>query len=422
MPPLRPSRILDAAVECESPELRRVHQGERLRRTVAHAFARAPRARRNLEAAGLSPASVHGMDDLLRIPVTRKDSLPGAQAEEPPFAGLAAVDAGQLARIFMSPGPIYDPQGTHEDFWRFRHALAAAGFRAGDVAHNSASYHLTPLGFMLDAGARAVGCAVIPAGVGQAELQVKVAAHLRATAYLGLPSFLLALLQKAREAGTPLSFEAAFVIAEMLPESLRAEIEQGFGVRVLQGYGTADLGCLAYECPEKGGWHVHPEALVEVLDIETGKPAGPGQPGEVVGTLFDVAYPLLRFGTGDLSSLGPEERCGCGRTTPKLQGLLGRVGDGVKVRGMFVRAGQIDGVMKRFPEVAAWQAVITREAHVDRLDYVVELSAPDAGGALAARLAEALREEVKVKGEVRASPGGTIPAGAKRIDDRRVWK
>ena len=422
MPTLRPSRILDPAIESQSPAARHAQQGERLRRTVAHAFARAPRARRTLEAAGIDPASVLGLEDLLRIPVTRKDAIPGAQVEEPPFAGLTAVEPGQLARIFMSPGPIYDPQGAHEDFWRFRHALASAGFRPGDVAHNSASYHLTPLGFMLDAGARALGCAVIPAGVGQTELQVKVAAHAKASAYLGLPSFLHALLAKARELGTPLSFEAAFVIAEMLPESLRTEIQEGFGVRVLQGYGTADLGCLAYECPEKGGWHVHPEAVVEVLDLETGKPAGPGQPGEVVGTLFDVAYPLLRFGTGDLSSLGPEERCACGRTTPKLLGLLGRVGDGVKVKGMFVRAGQIDGVMKRFPEAGPWQVVVTRENHLDRLEYLVELSAPDGGGTLAARLADALRDEVKVKGEVRVAAAGTVLPGAKRIDDRRVWK
>ncbi|MEI6223345.1 MAG: AMP-binding protein [Deltaproteobacteria bacterium] len=420
--PLRPSLVFDPSTESLSPEARRAQLGERLRRTVAHAFARAPRARRTLTAAGIDPASVHGLDDLLRIPVTRKDSILAAQAEEPPFGGLTAVEPGQLARIFMSAGPIYDPQGAHEDFWRFRHALAAAGFRAGDVAHNSASYHLTPLGFMLDAGARALGCAVIPAGVGQTELQVKVAAHVRATAYLGLPSFLHALLTKARELGTPLAFETAWVIAEMLPETLRTELQEGFGVRVLQGYGTADLGCLAYECPEKGGWHVHPEVIVEVLDIETGKPAEPGQPGEVVGTLFDVAYPLLRFGTGDLSSLGPEERCACGRTTPKLLGLLGRVGDGVKVRGMFVRAGQIDGIVKRFAEVTAWQAVVTRENHLDRLEYLVELSIPDEGGALVSRLAEALREEVKVKGDLRAAPAGTIPPGAKRIDDRRVWK
>ena len=420
MPALRPSRILDPSLECQAPETRRALSGERLRRTVAHAFAHAPRARRTLEAAGIRAGDVRGMDDLRRLPVFRKDALPAAQAEEPPFGGLLAVEPGRLARIFMSPGPIYDPQGASDDYWRFRHALYAAGFRKGEVAHNAASYHLTPLGFMLDAGARAVGCAVIPAGVGQTELQVKVAAHVGATAYMGLPSFLHALLSKARELSLPLRIEAAFVIAEMLPESLRAELETAFSVRVLQGYGTADLGCLAYECPEKGGWHVHPDALVEVLDLETGEPAGPGQPGEVVGTLFDVAYPLVRFATGDLSSLGPEERCPCGRTTAKLHGLLGRVGDGVKVKGMFVRAGQIAEVMKRFPEVARWQAVVTREQHLDRLEYAVEAGATDA--TLAARLAEALREEVKVRGDVRFAAPGTIPEGAKRIDDRRVWK
>jgi phenylacetate-CoA ligase len=421
MAALRPTRILDPAVECASPEVRRAQLGERLRRTVAYAHARAPRARRALDGAGVSPGSVRTLDDLARLPVLRKDALPAAQAEEPPFGGLLAVDAGRLARVFMSPGPIFDPQGTAEDYWRFRHALAASGFRAGEIVHNAAGYHLTPLGFMLDAAARALGCAVIPAGVGQADLQVRVAAHVGATAYTGLPSFLHALLTRARELGTPLRLETAHVIAEMLPESLRAELEGSFGVRVLQSYGTADLGCLAYECPEKGGWHLHPEALVEVLDLETGKAAAPGEPGEVVGTLFDVAYPLLRFATGDLSALGPEERCPCGRTTAKLRGLLGRVGDGVKVKGLFVRAGQIAEVVKRFPEVARWQAVVTREGHLDRLDYVVELAAAAAGGLLD-RLAEALREEVKVKGEVRVAPAGTLAEGAKRIDDRRVWK
>jgi phenylacetate-CoA ligase len=421
MPALRPSRILDPSVECAPPEVRHAQLGERLRRTVAHAFTRAPRARRAFEAAGVAPGGVRGLDDLARLPVLRKDALPAAQAEEPPFGGLLAVEPGRLARIFMSPGPIFDPQGAVDDYWRFRHALAASGFRAGDIAHNAAGYHLTPLGFMLDAAARALGCAVIPAGVGQTDLQVRVAVHVGATAYMGLPSFLHALLSRARELGTPLRLETAHVIAEMLPESLRAELEGGFGVRVLQSYGTADLGCLAYECPEKGGWHVHPEAIVEVLDLETGRTAGPGQPGEVVGTLFDVAYPLVRFATGDLSALGPEERCPCGRTTAKLQGLLGRVGDGVKVKGLFVRAGQIGEVVKRFPEVARWQAVVTREAHLDRLEYVVELAAPGGEG-LPARLADALREEVKVKGEVRVAPAGTLAEGAKRIDDRRVWK
>ncbi len=421
MPSLRPGGILDRRLETLPDAERRADLGARLAATVRHAAAAAPRVKRTLAGAGVDPASVRGLDDLARIPVTRKDDLPAFQAEEPPFGGLAGVPVERLARMYMSPGPIYDPQGKAEDFWRFRHGLAAAGFRAGDVALVSASYHLTPLGFMLDDAARALGCVTIPGGVGQTELQAKVAAWLRATAYIGTPSFLLTLLQKAKEAGAPLAFEVAFVIAEMLPESLRAELE-GWGVRVLQGYGTADLGCLAYECVEKGGWHLHPECVVEVLDLETGGPADPGQPGEVVATIFDDAYPLLRFGTGDIAALAPPAPCPCGRTTPKLAGLLGRVGDAVKVRGMFVRGAQVEGVAKRFPEIARVQAVVTREGHQDRLDVLAEVAAPAAAGDLAARLLEALRAELKVRADGRLVAPGTIPQGAKRIEDRRVWK
>src|SRR5512146_3332894 len=399
MPNLRPGGILDARLETLPEAERRADLGARLAATVRHAFAGAPRVRRGLEAAGVGPASVRGLDDLARIPVTRKDDLPRFQAEEPPFGGLAGVPVERLARMFMSPGPIYDPQGKGDDFWRFRHGLAAAGFRAGDVALVSASYHLTPLGFMLDDAARALGCVTIPGGVGQTELQAKVAAYLKATAYIGTPSFLLTLLQKAKETGAPLALEVAFVVAEMLPEALRTELE-GWGVRVRQGYGTADLGCIAYECTEKGGWHLHPECIVEVLDLETGQPAAPGQPGEVVVTIFDEAYPLLRFATGDLSTFAPEARCGCGRTTPKLAGLLGRIGDAVKVRGMFVRGAQVEAVGKRFPEVQKVQAIVTREGHHDDLTVLAEVAAPDAAGGLADRLAEALREELKVRATV----------------------
>jgi phenylacetate-CoA ligase len=418
---LRAGRILDERLETLPPAERRADLGARLSRAVAAAWAGAPRARRSLDAAGVRPEEVRGLDDLRRLPITRKDDLPRLQAEEPPFGGLAAVEAGALARVFMSPGPIFDPQGRGEDFWRFRHALAAAGFRPGDVALVSASYHLTPLGFMLDDGARALGCVTIPGGVGQTELQVKIAGHLRATAYLGTPSFLLTLLQKAREGGAPLALEVAFVIAEMLPPSLRADIE-AFGVRVLQGYGTADHGCLAYECVEKGGWHLQPECIVEVLDLETGEPAAPGQPGEVVATVFDEAYPLLRLATGDIATLAPEAPCGCGRTAPKLAGLLGRVGDAVKVKGMFVRGAQVEAVAKRFPEILRVQAVVTRDpAHHDHLEVVAEVADP-AGAAVATPFADALREELKVRPEVRLVAAGTLPQGAKRIEDRRVWK
>ncbi len=419
---LRESRTLDPALECESPQTR----GERLGRAVAalvrHAAARAPGFQRRLEAAGLLPEQFDSLEDLLRLPVLRKDALPGLQAADPPFGGLAAVPIGALARVFMSPGPIFDAQGDVDDFWRFRHALAAAGFRAGDVAHNSASYHLTPLGFMLDAAARSLGCVVVPAGIGQTELQVKVASHLRCTGYVGTPSFLYTLLGKARELGAPLAVEVAFVLAEMLPESLRRELEEDFGVRVLQGYGTADLGCLAYECPEKTGWHVHPECVLEVIDLESGKPAEPGQPGEVVATILDTCYPLVRLATGDLAAFAADERCPCGRTAPRIAGLLGRVGDGFKVKGMFVRGSQMDEVFKRFPEVLRWRAVITREHHRDELTYEVELASDVDASASRSKLASSLQEAVKVRGEVTVVPRDSIPAACKRVDDRRVWK
>ncbi|HEY4885971.1 MAG TPA: AMP-binding protein [Myxococcales bacterium] len=405
---MRPGRILDPVIEAETAADREGRLARRLRETVAHARASSAYFRRIL------PAKVERLED---IPITRKDDLPALQALDPPFGGLIAVEASQLARVFSSPGPILDPQGDVDDFWRFRMALAAAGFRQGDVVLNSSSYHLTPLGFMLDSAARTLGCVVVPAGTGQTDLQVRIAATLRATGYLGTPSFLYALLKRGRELGTPLQTEVAFVTAEMLPESLRAEVENDFKVRLLQGYGTADLGLLAYECPEKGGMHLHPESILEVLDLETGAPAAPGQPGQIVATIFDEAYPLLRFATGDIGAMAAPARCACGRTAPKLAGLLGRMGDAVKVKGMFIRGAEIDKALKPFPGIARFQAVVTRDHHQDHLEYVLEL-APGAAVDVAL-VADALRDAVKVRGEVHTGP---VPENAKRIDDRRVWK
>jgi phenylacetate-CoA ligase len=406
---VRPTRILDPELEQPLPVQRADFAARKLREIVAHARKNSDHYRKIL------PREV---TELSQIPITRKDDVPGLQGREPPFGGLLGVPLAQLQRIFASPGPILDPQGAGDDFWRFKMALAAAGFQAGDVALNSASYHLTPLGFMLDNAARSLGCVVIPAGVGQTDLQVRIAHTTRATAYLGTPSFLYTLLKRGRELGMPLAIEVAFVTAEMLPESLRAELEKNFGVRVLQGYGTADQGLLAYECAEKGGMHLHPECILEVLDLETGALAAPGEPGELVATTFDEAYPLIRFATGDIGSMiHSPDPCRCGRTLPKLAGLLGRVGDAVKVKGMFIRGAEIDKALKAFPGVVRFQAVVTREQHQDRVEYVIELApgtSLDAG-----RVGEALREAVKVRGDVRFA---AVPEGSKRVDDRRVWK
>jgi phenylacetate-coenzyme A ligase PaaK-like adenylate-forming protein len=405
---VRPGRILDPMIEQESAADRERRLARRLRETVAHARANSAYFRRTLP---------QGVERLEQIPITRKDDLPALQAADPPFGGLIAIDPSRLARVFASPGPILDPQGDVADFWRFSMALAAAGFRPGDVVMNSSSYHLTPLGFMLDSAARALRCVVVPAGTGQTDLQARIAATLRATGYLGTPSFLYTLLKRGRELGSPLHIEVAFVTAEMLPDSLRAELETDFKVRVLQGYGTADLGLLAYECTEKGGMHLHPECILEVLDLETGAPAIPGQPGQIVATIFDPVYPLLRYATGDIGTMAPVGKCACGRTAPKLAGLLGRMGDAVKVKGMFIRGAEIEKALKAFPGIARFQAVVTRDHHQDHLEYMLELLP---GAAVdVALVADALRDAVKVRGEVHT---GAVPESAKRIDDRRVWK
>lgn len=423
MPSLRSTGIFNPKLETQTPKQREAYLGARLKSTVAHAYQNAPRVRQMMDQAGLKPSQINGLGDLPKLPILKKDDLSSIQAADLPFGGLLAVPIAKLQRIFMSPGPIYDPQGEGEDFWRLRSALVAAGFQAGDVVQNAFSYHLTTAAFMLDSGLRALGCVVLPAGVGQTELQLRLAADSGATGYVGTPSFLHTLVTKARDANVTLKFKVAFVTAEMLPESLRSELEQDFGIRVLQGYGTADLGMLAYECLEKKGMHLDTESIVEILDLETGQPAAPGQPGQVVATIFDEAYPLLRFATGDISSLAPEVPCPCGRTAPKLTGLLGRVGDAVKVKGMFIRGSQMDEVFKKFPAVARFQAVVTREHHQDQLVYEIELAGSAADPSTwTTQLAEGLREALKVRGEIRVVPSGTLPAGAKKISDRRMWK
>jgi len=415
--------MLSRELEMQSPAERSAFLGARLRATVAAAYANAPGVRRRMDAAGTEPTDIAGIEDLPKLPITSKDELSGLQSADLPFGGLLASQVGKLHRIYMSPGPNYVPEGPKADFWRMGMAFAAAGFQGGDVVQNTLSYHLSPGGLMMDAGLRSLGCVVVPAGVGQTELQVRVACDVGVTGYVGTPSFLHTLLTKAREMGTPLKIQSALVTAEMLPESLRAELENDFGIRVLQAYGTADLGLLAYECAEKKGMHLQPEAIVEVLDLETRQPAAPGQPGQIVGTVFDESYPLLRFATGDIAALAEDTPCPCGRTAPKLAGILGRIGDAVKVKGMFIRGSQLDSVFKKFAQVARFQAVVTREQHQDVLTYLVELGGEAADqGALKSKLAEALREVLKVRGEVQIAAPGTIAPGASKIIDRRVWK
>ena len=385
---------------------------------LVSAAERVPAFRERLRAAGVEPSELTSVDALDRIPILTKDDLVDVQAAAPPFGGLLSPDA-TVRRIFQSPGPLYEPELDEPDPWRWAPALAAAGFGPNEVVLNTSGYHLTPLGAMFEEAVRALGGTVIPAGVGSLDLQVQASVDVGATAYIGLPSYLKALLDKADKLGAAesLRFERAFVAAEPLPTSLRNWLEERVPV-VRQGYGTAEAGNLGYECERKIGFHVPDDALVQVCALDTGRALWTGEEGQVVATLFRVDHPLVRLGTGDLSAFMTEP-CACGRQTPRLVGWLGRVGEAVKVRGMFLHPRQVHSVMSELPDVARYRFVVEREEHRDtlRCEFV------PAAGADAATLAETVRE--RVRSALRFNAGveavDSLQADAPVLVDTRTW-
>ena len=385
-------------------------------RAVSYGAEHSAEIGRRLARAGVRPNDVRGVADLETIPVLAKDELPALQGADPPFGGMLAAPLASLARIYRSPGPINDPQGTGADFSRLGTALEAAGFRPGEVVLNSFSYHLTPGGLMLDGGLRAVGCVVIPGGSSAIAAQTEAAHAAGATAYTGIPQVLLTLLERAEESGQPLGFERALVTGAALPPSLRTRLQDGFGVDVYQAYAAADTGLIGYECPEKDGWHVAPEVVVEVLRPGDGRPAAEGETGQVVVTSPNEVYPLVRFGTGDLSAWN-RAPCPRGCSGPRLAGFLGRVGEGVKVRGMFVHPRELAAVLGPDPTVARYQAVVSAEGARDVFTVRVE-TAPgrvvDTSG-----LVERIREAVKVRPVVEAVLPGTLPDDPHPLVDAR---
>jgi phenylacetate-CoA ligase len=412
----------DRATEAMAPEERRGVVRRRLRRTLPHALERAPHLQTRLEAAGLRLEQLADADDLVRLPPLRKRELPSLQAAAPPFGSLVAVPADALQRIFISPGPILDPEGAGPDFWRMARAMYAAGFRRGDIVLNTFAYHLTPAGSMCDEGLATLGCTVIPMGGGNTETQVQVLRHVQATGYVGTPSFLHTILQRAEEAGiTPLSdlaLEVALVSGGMLPESLRALLRREYGVSVTQAYASADLGLIAYECQERSGMHVAEDLILHIADPETGQPVADGMAGEVVVTTFNTVYPLIRFGTGDLSLL-ESTPCACGRTTPRLARILGRTDDATKIRGMFVHPGQLEAVMGERPEVGRYQLVVRRKGFED--DLVLRVETTGTAAELAPRLEARLREAIKLRARVEFVASGTLAPDGKKISDERTW-
>ena len=385
-------------------------------RTVSYGAQHSAEIERRLARAGVRPADVGGVADLGAVPVLAKDELPELQAADPPFGGMLAVAPGSLARIHRSPGPINDPQGTGADFSRLRTALEAAGFGPGDVVLNSFSYHLTPGGLMLDGGLRAAGCVVIPGGSSAIAAQTDAALAAGATGYTGIPQVLLTLLERAEESGRPLGFARALVTGAALPPSLRARLQDCFGVDVYQAYAAADTGLIGYECAEKDGWHVAPEVVVEVLLPGDDRPAAEGEAGQVVVTSPNEVYPLVRFGTGDLSAWN-RAPCLCGRPGPRLAGFLGRVGEGVKVRGMFVHPRELAAALGPDPAVVRYQAVVSADGARDV--FIVRVEAAPGRVIDAAGLAGRIREVVKIRPAVEVVPSGTIPDEARPLVDAR---
>jgi phenylacetate-CoA ligase len=392
---------------------------ERIAAVVAPAAERVPALAERLRAAGLGPTELTSIDELDRIPVLTKDDLVELQAAAPPFGGLLGADA-PVRRIFQSPGPLYEPELDEPDPWRWRPAFEAAGFSSGEIVLNAAGYHLTPLGAMLEEGVRALGGVVVPGGVGNLDLQVRACVDLGATAYVGLPSYLKALLDKADEldVGSSLRLERAFVLAEPLPPSLRAVLEERVRV-VAQGYGTAEGGNLGYECELKAGFHVPDDALVEVCDLDTGRGLWDGEEGQVVFTLLREHYPLVRIGTGDLSAFVPDP-CECGRPTPRIVGWLGRVGEAVKVRGMFLHPRQLRSVMSEVPEVTAYTFIVEREEHRDRLRCELVPAAGADTAAVVEAVKERVRSALRFNADVEAVE--SLEEDAPALVDTRTWE
>jgi len=388
---------------------------------IPHLASNAPGFARRLKNAGLAPNEIHTPDDLNSLPVIRKDNLVALQAANPPFGGFLACKPGELKRIFQSPGPIYDPESRVDDYWRWKSAMQATGFEPGDLVMNCFGYHLTPAGAMFEEGLWAAGCAVIPGGIGNQEQQVHVLHDQKVTGYVGLPSYLKALIEKADELGLELFVKKAFFTAEPLPPSLRTWLNE-HGVTVArQGYGTAECGNLGYECDQENGWHIPEDAIIQICDINSGQPLPPGEAGEIVVTLLNEDYALVRFGTGDLSSLNSDP-CPCGRSSTRLMGWQGRIGDAVKVRGMFLHPKQVADFMSRFPEVIRWQAVVTREEHKDFLALHVATSPGTDKGNLKGKLIQAAKEAIKFQLDVEYFQKENLPPDALPIRDERTWE
>jgi len=407
-------------LETRDPAEREADLMDKLARQVAHAKETTSYYFQTL--AGINPFECATRQALAKLPLTRKRDLIELQQKMPPFGGLNSLPRHKAKRVFASPGPIYEIQGKDIDPWRMARVLYAAGFRNGDLIHNCFSYHFTPGAFIFEGGARKLGCAVFPGGTGQTEQQVQAMAELKPEGYVGTPSFLRLIVEKAEEMGADIgSLRKACVSGEALPGVTRDWLEER-GIAVRQCYATADIGAIAYETEAGEGLVVEEELLVEIVRPGTGDPVEPGEVGEVVVTTFSADYPLIRFATGDLSAIMPG-RSSCGRSNLRLKGWLGRADQTTKVKGMFVHPEQVAEIARRHPEIHRMRLIVDNPAGQDRMVLHCEIAA---GGnvkseALDQALVASLRELTKLRGEVVFSGQGSLPNDGKVIEDGRVY-
>lgn len=409
------------ALETRSPAQREHDLMAALPAQIAHAQQHAPFFTKLFD--GVNAAAIHSRAALAELPVTRKGDLVSKQMVEPPFGGMNATPMRQLKRVFQSPGPIHEPQGFHEvDTFRIARAMYAAGIRKGDLIHNTFSYHFTPGAWIMEGGAHALGCCVFPAGIGQTEQQAQTIAHLRPQAYSGTPSFLKIILEKAKELGLDCgSLQHALVSGEALPPSLRQWFAEE-GINVQQAYATADVGLIAYESSAREGLIVDEGIILEIVEPGGTRPLPEGEVGEVVVTVFDKDYPLVRFGTGDLSAILPGQSP-CGRTAPRIRGWLGRADQTTKVKGMFVHPGQVGEVARRHPEIRKARLVVTGTVGADVMTLHCEGDAEHLGNVgLIEAVQTTLRDVTKLRGQVRFGAQGSLPNDGKMIEDARSYE
>ena len=408
-------------LETRSPKARERALMAALPKLVAHAKRNAPAFARVLK--GVDARKIKTREALATLPVTRKSDLGALQKAEPPLGGLNATPVEKLAKLFVSPGPLYEPEGHGANWWRTARGLFAAGFRAGDRVLNTFAYHFTPAGSMLESGALALGCTVVPGGVGQTEMQVAAVVHLRLAGYIGTPSFLKLIVEKADELKADISsLRRASVGAEYLPPALRVAMAER-GIQVTQTYGTADLGLIAYESLGRDdkpteGMILEEGLLLEIVRPGTGDPVADGEVGEVVITSFNRDYPLIRFATGDLSAVLPGTSP-CGRTNVRVRGWLGRADQSTKVRAMFVTPAQVNEIVRRHREVLRARLVVSGEAGADQMTLKCEVRRDTPG--LVEAIVASIRDVTKLRGEVAFMDPGSLPNDGKVIEDLRKY-